>query len=126
MPASQGTPTIWQKIGAIFGQGGTTQAATLAGDERDAATLLADLEGLFGPTVVTLETDGLAAVTAFLKEVLSVAPITSLSTAISAVKTAATTAGGTLLTQIESLGEQALTTLISAALTALGKVVPVA
>ena len=35
MPAADGTPTIWEKIGAVFNLEGAENATILAGDQRD-------------------------------------------------------------------------------------------
>lgn len=134
MPASAGTPTILQKIGAALGFGaalGMTPAeitATQAGDQADLTKAEQTIVGLFAPIFNLAETDGLSDLTAFLQAVLGAVPnITSVSQAVNIVKAAATAENGVLSQQVQTLGQTSLTTLVSAALAAVGKVnVPIA
>lgn len=128
MPASAGTPTIWEKIAALWGGDGAENAAVLAGDKADLAKGVAALQGLFGPVVNEIETDALTDVTGFLKGLAAAAPtFTSLSQAVNYVKGSAAALGGPVGQQVGSLSQSALITLVSAALVAVGKLnVPVA
>jgi hypothetical protein len=131
MDASVGTPTIWQKIAARLGFGaaiGMTPAeitSTLNGDNADVTKAETDLLTLFGPLLHSAEQTGLADLQALLTTVLTGAEsgsITSVAGAVTLVKTALATEGGAAAAQAEQIGETSLTTLVSAALSSLGKV----
>jgi hypothetical protein len=123
MDAAHGTPTIWEKLGALFGAGGANQAATLAGDQRDLTQAEQDVLTLFQPVLHTIEATGLSDLSTFLSTVLGgAASVTSVAGAVSLVKSAIANEGGTIASQAAALGETSLTTLVSAALASLGKV----
>lgn len=124
MDAAHGTPTIFEKIGALLGLGGTDQAATLAGDEHDLSTVETDFLNTFlQPLLHTVESDGLTDLSALVTTTLASAAggqVPSVAAAVDLVKTAVTAQGGSLLQQIEKLGETSLVTLVSAGLASLG------
>ena len=129
MPTSAGTPTVWEKLGAALGFGasiGMTPdqiAATLAGDQRDLTKGEQELVSIFQPILNQVETQGLADLAVFLKAILGAIPqITSVSHGVSIVNAALQAEGSTLQQQAISIGESGLITLISAALSAVGKV----
>lgn len=131
MPASAGTPTIFDKIrvglAALTGHNPSnpTDAATLAGVQRDLQQDVAVIEGLFGPTVSAVEADAMTDVTTFLSGIAKAIPVgsvTSLSQIVGVVKAAASALGGPVHTQIGSLESSVLSTLVSAASVAAGHV----
>lgn len=125
MDAAHGTPTLWEKIGALFGADGANQSAVLAGDQRDLSQAEQDLLGIFQPILHTLESESLSDLTDLTKTVLTGAEggqVTTVAGAVALVKTAVQAEGGTVAQQVETLGETSLTTLVSAVLASLGKV----
>ena len=122
MDAAHGTPTIWEKIGALFGAGGADQAATLAGDQRDLSQAEQDVVSLLQPLLHSFEGTALADLTSFVKATLAASTASTVSGAVAEVNAAAKAEAGTVLSQVEQLGQTSLVTLVSAALAALGKV----
>lgn len=128
MPASAGTPTVLQKIAAVFGFGaaiGMTPdeiAATQAGDARDLTAGEQVVLGLFAPILNAAEGDGVSDLAAFLKALLGALPsVTSVGQAVNIVSAALEAEAGTLQKQAISIGQSGLITLISAGLSAVGK-----
>jgi hypothetical protein len=129
MPAAAGTPTIFEKIAAALGFGaavGLTPdqiTATQAGDARDLTTGEQAIVSLFQPILNSAETEGLADLATFLKAILGALPsVTSVSQAVNVVNGALGAENGPLQQQAVSLGQSALITLVSAALSAVGHV----
>ena len=131
MPASAGTPTVFDKIRvgfeALVGQtpANPIDAATLAGINRDIATGMSDLETLFGATISAVEQDALGDVTTFLSGIAKAIPVgsvTSLSQIVNVVKASAQALGGPIGTQVGQVESSALNTLVSAASVAAGHV----
>jgi hypothetical protein len=129
MPASAGTPTIWDKIRvgfqALVGQAPTnaTDAATLAGIQKDLNNDLSLLEGLFGPVVNQIETDAQTDVLSFLAGIAKAIPVgsvTSVSQITAAVLAAAKAIGGPINTQIGTIESSALNVLVGAAAVSAG------
>ena len=128
MPASQGTPTVWEKLAVAFGFGASAGltpdqiTAVQAGDQRDLTTAEKDVLALFQPILNTAEQTGLGDLTTFLSAIAGIGSVTSVSQAANIVNAALAAEAGTLEKQAIALGQTSLTTLISAALAAVGKV----
>ena len=129
MPASAGTPTIWEKLAVAFGFGASAGltpdqiTAVQAGDQRDLTAGEQVVVGLFQPILNAAEGDGISDLATFLKAILAAVPtITSVSQATNIVNGAIGAENGTLQQQAVSLGQSGLITLVSAALSAVGKV----
>jgi hypothetical protein len=128
MPASAGTPTVWEKIAAKLGFGagiGMTPdeiTTTLAGDNADITKAEQEIVGLFAPILNVAETQGLGDLATFLKAIAGIGSVSSVSQAANIVNAALAAEAGTLQKQAIALGQTSLTTLISAALAAVGKV----
>lgn len=128
MPASEGTPTVIDKlkvgIETLFGHAPTAgpDAATLAGIKADLQKDLTTVETLFGPVLQEVKTDGLGDLASFLQAELTAIPdITSVSQAMAIVKASAGAEAGTINAQLKTISQSSLTALVSAALTAVGK-----
>lgn len=126
MPASQGTPTIWEKIGVAFGitSGLTSDEvnAIKAGEQKDLTTAEQAVVGLFQPILNVAEQQGLGDLTQFLTAVAGLSSVTSIGGAANIVNAALAAEGGTMQKQAIALGQTAISTLIGAALTKVGKV----
>ena len=128
MPASQGTPTIEEKIAVALGFGaqvGLTPdeiAATQAGDQRDLSTAEQAIVGLFSPILGAAEQAGLSDLAQFLTAVAGLSSVTSISGAANIVNAALEAEAGVMQKQAIALGQTSITTLISAALAKVGKV----
>ena len=128
MPASQGTPTVWEKIAVLFGfgaQAGLTPdqiTATQQGEHRDFTAGEKVVVGLFEPILNVAEQDGLGDLAQFLTAIAGLSSVTSVSKAASIVNGALEAEGGTMQKQAIALGQTAVSTLIAAALTKVGKV----
>ena len=129
MPASAGTPTIFDKIRvgfeALTGQTPTnpTDVATLAGIKNDLNNDVTNLETIFGPVVKDIENDAFGDVTKFLTGIavaIPVGSVTSLGQIVNVVKDAAKDVGGPIATQIGQIEASSLNTLVSAASVAAG------
>lgn len=128
MPASEGTPTVLEKLAAALGFGaavGMTPdeiAATQAGDQRDLTKGEQDVVLLFKPILTQAETTGLADLTNIMQTVLTLIPsISSVSSAVGVIQAILKAEAGPLAAQAEALGQTSLTTLVSAVLAGLGK-----
>jgi hypothetical protein len=123
MPASQGTPTIWEKIGAVFNLDGAQNAAILAGDQRDLSKAEQDVLAIFQPILNSAEGTGLSDLVSMLQGILTLVPgVSTVSGAVQIVTSVLQGEAGPLAAQAKALGQTSLTTLVSAALAALGKV----
>lgn len=129
MPASQGTPTIFDKIRvgfeALTGQVPTNPAdlATLAGVKNDLNNDVTNLENIFGPVLKSIETDAFGDVSKFLVGIAAAIPVgsvTSLGQIVTVIKDAAKDLGGPISTQIGQIESSSLNTLVSAAAVAAG------
>lgn len=122
MSEAAGTPTIWEKIGAVFGLDGASNAAVLAGDQRDLSTAEQTILALFKPVLAQAEQEGVADLISLLQGILVLVPgVTSVSGAVGIVSAVLKGEAGPLAAQAEKLGQTALSTLVSAALSSLGK-----
>jgi hypothetical protein len=128
MDAAHGTPTIWEKIAAKLGFGaaiGMTPdqiTATVAGDNADITKGEQDLLGLFQPSLVAVEQAGASDLVSFLKAIAGLGSVTSVSQAANIVNGALAAEGATLQKQAIAIGQTGVTTLLSAALSAAGKI----
>jgi hypothetical protein len=123
MPAADGTPTIWEKIGAVFNLEGAENATILAGDQRDLTQAEQDVLALFKPILSSAESTGLSDLTSMLQGILTLVPgVSTVSGAVQIVTSVLAGEAGPLAAQAKALGQTSLTTLVSAALAALGKV----
>ncbi len=129
MPASQGTPTIFEKIDAGFDKlvgikpSSPAEAETMAGVQADLQKAWALIKGVFGPTIQAVDATAFGDVTKFLQGVYSAIPaggITSIAQDLDIAKGVAGVVGGALPGQIHALESSVLVTLVSAALTAEG------
>lgn len=129
MPAIDGTPTVFDKLRvgfqAITGHNpaNPTDAATLAGDQRDLHQAVADLEAIFGATVQAVEASAFTDVTKFITGIATAIPVGSVTTlgeVVNAVRDSAKAIGGDIHTQVGQIESSALNTLVSAAATAAG------
>ena len=97
MPASQGTPTFFEKIGAVFGLDGANNAAVLAGDQRDLTKGEQAVLSLLQPTLNAIEGDAQGDLANYSRLDLAAVPnITSLSQAVGIVNGALAAENGTL------------------------------
>ncbi|HEX4096455.1 MAG TPA: hypothetical protein VHX64_06985 [Caulobacteraceae bacterium] len=125
MDLTDGKPNLFEKIGALFGLEGSSNAAVLAGDERDLSTAEKDLLAFAGPILSqdasAIEDSLLTAVKGFLP---TLGTITSVPAAAAATKAFITTQGGALLAQVESMAEAVWQAFVALAIHAVGLVVP--
>lgn len=127
MPASQGTPTVWEKLAVAFGfgaQAGLTPdqiTATQAGEQRDLTVGEQAIVGLFAPILNVAEQDGLGDLAQFLVAVAGLSSVTSVSGATNIINAALSAEAGVMQKQALSLGQTSVGTLISAALAKVGK-----
>lgn len=129
MSAANGVPTIFEKLavaggfGAAIGLTPTEITSVQQGEQRDLTTGEQIVVSLFQPILNSAETTGLSDLATFLKAILGALPtVTSVGQAVNIVNASLEAEGGPLQTQAISLGQSALITLVSAALSAVGKV----
>ena len=129
MSIAAGTPTVFDQIkaswDALTGHATSVDQTVLAGLQAEFTNALGTVEGIFGPTLVTIEQDAQNDVLSFLTGIAKAVPIgsvTSLSQIVNVVVSAAKALGGPIATQIGALESTALQTLVGAAAVAAGHV----
>lgn len=121
MDAAHGTPTIWEKMGALLGLEGKEDAPIIAGEEHDLSAAEEAVLGVLQPLLHGAEGEAMGDITTVIQKVLAGAgSIGSIGSAVSLVESAVKSEEPVLQEQIAALGKTSLTTLVSAVLATLG------
>jgi hypothetical protein len=134
MPAADGSPTFVEKLFAPIGLGpaiGMTPeevTATVAGDKADLTKDEQAIATAATPILNLAENDGISDLINVLDTLITLIPgVSSISGFVQIVTTVLAAENGPLAAQAKAIGQTALTTLATTALTAAGKVnLPVA